>query len=106
MQGYRDPFNRMPYPWGREDASIVFRVKELLHFRRSLHGPFEIGYSGDGLLVLDRSGYTYISNAGDEEKTVYFDGEYTDENGNVYDGQITVAPVSYVIIHKSKENCI
>lgn len=29
MEGYRDPFNRKPYPWGREDNSLIEHYKKI-----------------------------------------------------------------------------
>ncbi len=34
MEGYYDPFNRMPYPWGREDTSLVDFFKAVGNLRR------------------------------------------------------------------------
>ena len=43
MEGYRDPFNRRPYPWGREDQHL------LNHFRRlgQLRQDFKVLRLGD-----------------------------------------------------------
>ena len=35
MEGYRDPFNRRPYPWGREDEEFLEHFKRLGKLRRS-----------------------------------------------------------------------
>ncbi|MDO5123958.1 MAG: glycoside hydrolase family 13 protein [Eubacteriales bacterium] len=35
MEGYRDPFNRACYPWGREDKELIEWHKELASLRRS-----------------------------------------------------------------------
>ena len=29
MEGYRDPFNRLPYPWGKEDQNILNHYKRI-----------------------------------------------------------------------------
>ena len=34
MTGYRDPFNRGYYPWGREDKALQAYMKELAHLRK------------------------------------------------------------------------
>ena len=36
MQGYKDPFNRRTYPWGREDERLIDFTKRLGHLRRSI----------------------------------------------------------------------
>lgn len=35
MQGYRDPFNRMPYPWGKENTELINFYKTIGKLRRS-----------------------------------------------------------------------
>ena len=34
MEGYRDPFNRRPYPWGREDPEFMEHFKRLGQLRK------------------------------------------------------------------------
>ena len=34
MEGYRDPFNRRPYPWGREDWEFIEHFKRLGQLRK------------------------------------------------------------------------
>jgi glycosidase len=34
MEGYRDPFNRRPYPWGREDPEILSHFQQLGQLRK------------------------------------------------------------------------
>ena len=34
LQGYKDPFNRMPYPWGKEDKEILDFYKKIGIIRR------------------------------------------------------------------------
>lgn len=35
MQGYQDPFNRRPFPWGREDAELLRHYKKIGRIRRA-----------------------------------------------------------------------
>ena len=42
MEGYRDPFNRRPYPWGREDPEFLNHFKRLGRLRRE-HEAFRLG---------------------------------------------------------------
>lgn len=42
VQGYKDPFNRKCYPWGRENAELISRYQELGKFRRQ-HDLFADG---------------------------------------------------------------
>ncbi len=42
MEGYRDPFNRRPYPWGREDLDFLNHFKRLGRLRRE-HEALRLG---------------------------------------------------------------
>lgn len=42
MEGYRDPFNRRPYPWGREDKELVDHFRSLGALRREC-APLRLG---------------------------------------------------------------
>ena len=35
LEGYRDPFNRMSYPWGKEDTTILEWVRNLTKIRKA-----------------------------------------------------------------------
>ena len=36
MEGYADPFNRRPYPWGAEDGSLLEHYRRLTALRREI----------------------------------------------------------------------
>ena len=42
MEGYRDPFNRRPYPWGREDREFLAHFKRLGQLRKD-HEALRLG---------------------------------------------------------------
>lgn len=42
MEGYRDPFNRRPYPWGRENPDFLNHFQRLGRLRRE-HEAFRLG---------------------------------------------------------------
>ena len=42
MEGYKDPFNRRPYPWGREDVEFLNHFRRLGQLRRE-HEAFRLG---------------------------------------------------------------
>ncbi len=65
MEGYKDPFNRRPYPWGREDEDFLNHFKRLGRLRRE-HEVLRLGdirffEAGDKHLGFTRSlnGKTY-----------------------------------------------
>ncbi len=58
LQGYRDPFNRRPFPWGNEDNELV-RFCRMISAIRSEHkalvcGSAEVTQCNDGFFVLKR----------------------------------------------------
>ena len=44
MEGYRDPFNRGTYPWGREDANLIDWYRTLGACRRDIPALAEGAY--------------------------------------------------------------
>lgn len=57
LQGYEDPMNRAPFPWGREDAEILEHYRFLgglrKKYREILLGGMEVSEQGE-LLILHR----------------------------------------------------
>ena len=58
LEGYRDPFCRRPFPWGREDASLVDTVHRLGQWRR-VHpalatGEFRVVYHDAHAIAYER----------------------------------------------------
>lgn len=58
LEGYHDPFNRMPYPWGREDKEILAHYRRIGEIRNkhSVYrtGEFELISLTPELLVFKR----------------------------------------------------
>ena len=58
-QGYKDPFNRRPYPWGREERSLLEHHKQLGQLRKSEEalrlGDLAFFQAGDQKLGFSRS---------------------------------------------------
>ncbi len=42
MEGHKDPFNRRPYPWGREDADLLAHYQKLGALRKA-QAPLQLG---------------------------------------------------------------
>ena len=59
MEGYKDPFNRRTYPWGKEDQQLLSHYKQLGHLRKTLEalrlGDLEFFTAGDQKLGFRRS---------------------------------------------------
>ncbi len=74
MEGYRDPFNRRPYPWGHEDPEILSHFQRLGQLRKSFDalrlGDIRFFEAGDKHIGFTRSykGHTfriYVNRSGD-----------------------------------------
>lgn len=59
MEGYKDPFNRRTYPWGKEDHLLLEHHRRLGQLRREQevlrYGDIRFFQAGDGLLGFTRS---------------------------------------------------
>ena len=67
LEGYSDPFNRMPYPWGRESSRLLEHYRKLGEIRRKnsvyKKGAFRLLYLTNDLLIFARDGkeYSYVT---------------------------------------------
>ena len=59
MEGYKDPFNRRPYPWGREEEEFLAHFKRLGQLRRDVAalrlGDISFFQAGDKHIGFTRS---------------------------------------------------
>ena len=71
LEGYHDPFNRMPYPWGREDHKLINYFRSIGKIRRNnkvyREGDFSLLYIDSDYLVFERydeknSYVTFVNN--------------------------------------------
>ena len=58
MEGYRDPFNRLPYPWGKEEKELVDFYKKIGKIRVNeplfMDGEFKIVECNEDILSFTR----------------------------------------------------
>ena len=86
MEGYHDPFCRMPYPWGREDAELVEFYRTLGRIRQEesvlKDGEFKVLRVEDGCIVYSREkdddSLMIAVNRSDGQFSVCESGKYTD----------------------------
>ena len=86
LEGYRDPFNRMPFPWGKEDMRLVdyFRQIGKIRLENSIYksGSFKINHLDNKLLIFERYdddlSYVTVINNSDEDLVANFDQQATD----------------------------
>ena len=71
LEGYHDPFNRMPYPWGREDHNLINYFRRIGKIRSEYdvykEGDFELLHIDANTLVFERfddeySFVTFVNN--------------------------------------------
>ncbi|MBQ3081902.1 MAG: glycoside hydrolase family 13 protein [Clostridia bacterium] len=101
MEGYRDPFNRRPYPWGREDKEIFEWYKTLTALRQKesvfKSTAFRVLKAKDGLFAFERGEdderIVVCTNTGGDTARLELDGTYRSLlNGAIYSGFINVQP--------------
>ena len=77
LEGYSDPFNRMPYPWGREDNKLIDYFAEIGKIRRGnevyREGDFNLLYVDSSTLVFERvdddyAFVTFVNNSKQDRK--------------------------------------
>jgi len=58
LEGYRDPFNRRTYPWGREERALVDWFRKLGQLRKQWPvlqtGHVRLTYDSDAVVVIER----------------------------------------------------
>ncbi len=83
LEGYRDPFNRMPFPWNKEDMRLVEHYKEMGRVRMEndvyKDGEYRLIHIDNDLLVFCRSNelndYLTVVNNSDNAIKLDFDSE-------------------------------
>lgn len=108
LQGFDDPINRRPYPWGSEDEEILAHYKKLGRIRRENRAVFSGGFNmrdENGLVAYERAGgddeILIAVNAGADDKTLFIKKEYTSlYNNKEYKDVVDVPGGSFVILKK------
>ena len=80
LEGYSDPFNRMPYPWGHTDQKLINYYKKLGKIRNNhdvyKDGDFTLHYLDQDSLVYSRyddeyAYVTFVNNSGMAHNIVF-----------------------------------
>lgn len=96
LEGYRDPFNRGCYPWGREDEGLLHWYRRLGQLRRACAALREGGFrpldSAPGALCYERrDGDSLLLcgvNAGEEDASLSLPEAWRDGTVSLGDGRI------------------
>ena len=83
LEGYRDPFNRMPFPWGKEEQKLVdyYRLMGKIRLDNEIYksGDFKVNHLDNNLLIFerydDKNSYITIINNSDNDLELSFDDE-------------------------------
>lgn len=113
MQGYKDPFNRRCYPWGKENGELVEWYKKLGKIRNENRvfkdGRFEILSAVAGCVAFSRKNddeaILVISNSNPHPITYYVKSEWCDAhdllgNGRVAANMVDIEEKSTVILKR------
>lgn len=108
LQGFDDPINRRPYPWGSEDEEILTHYKKLGRIRRENRAVFSGGFNmrdENGLVAYERADgndeILIAVNAGADDKTLFINKEYTNlYNNKEYKDVVDVPAGAFVILKK------
>lgn len=113
MQGYKDPFNRRCYPWGKENGELVEWYKKLGKIRNENRvfkdGRFEILSAVAGCVAFSRKNddeaILVISNSNPHPITYYVKSEWCDAhdllgNGKVAKNMVDIEEKSTVILKR------
>ena len=109
LQGFDDPINRRPYPWGSEDKEILTHYKKLGRIRRENRAVFSGGFNmrdENGLVAYERAGgddeILIAVNAGADDKTLFINKEYTNLYNNKEYKDVADVPAGAFVILKKK----
>ena len=70
LEGWRDPFNRRPFPWKNIDGELLSYYRRLGELRKAENdirrGNFRVLRARDGVFMFARGGITVVANCGEE----------------------------------------
>jgi glycosidase len=108
LEGYRDPFCRMPYPWGREDGELVELYRMLGKMREEnrnifAEGEFSVTYVDDAIIAYNRKYQNeeicIVANAAGYAQNLILPGKWRlIDSGERFDG--TVDACSAIILKR------
>ena len=81
LEGYGDPFNRMPFPWGSENHKLINHYRKMGKIRKDYsvykRGDFELVHIDDELLIFKRCGtkHAYLTIVNNSDKRITLDFE-------------------------------
>ena len=110
VEGYHDPFCRLPYPWGRENGELLCHYRRLGEIRTSHRafagGEFRFLTHGDGFIAFEREKdgdrVVVAANCGGTRRFC-LGGRWRDElTGQEFENEIAVDEKTAVILSEVK----
>ena len=107
MEGYKDPFNRRTYPWGREDPELLEHHRQLGQLRKQAAplrlGDLEFFQAGDQKLGFSRTwgGKTvriYVNRSSDEWEVPTGHLLYGHKLHTVSTASISLSPMGFCVV--------
>ena len=107
MEGYNDPFNRMPFAWHSMDAELLAFYREVGKLRKThtvyRDGSFRLLHLSNKLLAFarikdGRAYVTLINNSRDDTSFVLSQGVDVILGGTVQNGELSLAPHSGAVL--------
>ena len=110
LEGYRDPFNRMPYPWGKEDHHLIEHYRAMGRIRREndvyAQGDYKLCHLDDNLLVFARydkeNSFVTVVNNSDEEIRLSFSENATELISETEGECFFLSPISAYVFKLTK----
>ena len=111
MEGYSDPFNRRPYPWGRENGDMLDFFRKLGEIRKShsafKKGHFRIVHIDKDILCIERNDskdrIVSIVNVSSDDYKVDFDGKQSELLSDVQGSSFEIPTLSAKIFELKKD---
>jgi glycosidase len=109
LEGYGDPFNRMPYPWGKENDDLLSHYRAVGALRRSNNvykdGEFELHLLNDNILAFSRSknGVRYVTLVNNTSSPLRLIDK---DKLNIILGEKDIIPAKSAVVIKTKTNRI
>ena len=112
LEGYGDPFNRMPYPWGRADRGLLSHYRRIGSIRRNKAqlklGQFSMLYLDTRLFVFERGSgrerLVVAYNNSDEDIRILFDKEQRELVSGVRTAELVLPPFTTYVFESDTDN--
>ena len=83
LEGEKDPFNRRPYPYGRENMELLNFYKKLCSVHRKISGACCVIAVNDDVIAAKRNNFLIVINSSGIKQSITFYGDDFNEGDNV-----------------------